>query len=150
MNMRLLCLAPLALVIACGGGNNGTSLTGPSNQIPNVAGSYSGSTTVTLPELGQTVTCPTTTAVTQSGSTVNIAPLILTGQCGNMSVPLGQMTIDATGAFPGASSGTYTDPSCGTYNYTGSGGFFGRSMRLSVSATSRTCYNFNMTVNLSH
>ena len=31
----------------------------------------------------------------------------------------------------------------------GSGGFFGRDFRLSINATSRTCYNFNMTVNLS-
>jgi hypothetical protein len=150
MNMRFVGLAPLVFMLACGGGNNGTSLTGPSNSIPSVAGSYSGTTTLTLPELAQSVSCPTTTAVTQSGSTVNVAPLVLAGQCGNLSVPLGQFTIDATGAFPGSSSGTYTDPSCGTYNYTASGGFFGRTMRLSVSATSRTCYNFNMTVNLSH
>src|SRR5580765_8471072 len=103
--------------------NSGTSLTGPSNSIPNVAGNYSGTTTMTLPELGQTVTCASTTSVTQSGSTINIAPLILSGSCGNASIPFGQATIDATGALNlGSGSGTYTDPSCGTYNYTASGG----------------------------
>lgn len=67
-----------------------------------------------------------------------------------MSLPLGQATIDNTGAINlGSGSGTFNDPSCGTYTYAASGGFFGRDLRMSVNATSRTCYNFNMTVNLS-
>lgn len=149
MNIRFLWLVPVLFTVACSGGD-GASLTGPSNSIPNVAGTYSGTTTMSFPELGESVTCATTTAVTQSGSTVNVAPLVLGGQCGNMSIPVGQLAIDATGAFQGNSAGTYSDPSCGTYNYSASGGFFGRTMRMSISATSRTCYNFNMTMNLSH
>jgi hypothetical protein len=65
---------PLLFTVACGG-DGGNEITGPSNRIPNVAGNYSGTTTITFPELGQTVTCPTTTSVTQSGSNVSIAPL---------------------------------------------------------------------------
>jgi hypothetical protein len=68
-----------------------------------------------------------------------------------LSIPVGQATINATGALDmGSGSGTFTDPSCGTYSYSGSGGFFGRDLRISLSATSRTCFNFNMTVTLSH
>ena len=148
MPYKLFWLTPLLFALACG--SNGSNLTGPSNSIPNVTGNYSGSTTLTFPELARSVTCPTTTSVTQSSNTVSIAPLIWSGQCGNVSVPLGQMTIDATGALLGNSSGTYADPTCGTYTYTASGGFFGRTMQLSMSATSRTCYNFNMTMVLSH
>src|SRR5262249_51875667 len=141
----------LAIVASACSGNNGTSLTGPSNSIPNVAGNYSGTTTMVFPELRQSVSCQTSTSVTQSGNAVNIAPLVLSGSCGSARVPVGQITIDATGALDfGTGSGTFTDPSCGTYNYTGSGGFFGRDLRISLSATSRTCYNFNMTVSLTH
>jgi hypothetical protein len=117
-------------------------------QYPSVAGSYSGTTTVVFPELGQTVVCATTTAVTQSGSSISMAPLVLGGQCGNQSIPVGGGTIDTTGALQGSTSGTYNEPSCGTYNWTGSGGFFGRELRMSVNATSTTCYNFNLTINL--
>jgi hypothetical protein len=74
---------------------------------------------------------------------------VLAGDCGNVSIPLGQATIDQTGAINGGSAtGTNTDPSCGTYNYTASGGFFGKEFRLSMSATSSTCLNFNFTMTL--
>jgi hypothetical protein len=133
--------------MACGG--SGTSLSGPSNNIPNVAGNYRGTTNLAFPELGESVSCPTTTSVTQSRNTINVAPLVLVGECQGLSIPIGQVTIDATGAIDlGGTSGTYNDPSCGIYNYSGSGGFFGRDFRISLNATSRTCYNFNMTMNL--
>jgi hypothetical protein len=145
--MRRLAVVVFAVLFAACGGSEGTKVTGPSSTIPNVAGNYSGNTTVSLPELGQSVTCPTSTSVTQSGSTISIAPLVLSGSCGNMSLPMGQRTIDATGGF-GQTTATYND-TCGTYNLVGSGGFFDREMRLSVNATSSTCYNFNLTVSLS-
>src|SRR5262249_13956149 len=146
MRNRIGLVILLILTVACS--NN--SPTGPSNSIPNVTGNYSGTTNVTYPELGRSVTCPTSTSVTQSGSTVNIAPLVLTGPCGNQSVPFGQVSIDATGAIDsGSGSGTYNEPSCGTYSYTGSGGFFGRDLRISLIYNSQTCYNFNLTINLS-
>jgi hypothetical protein len=130
---------------SCGGG----SPTKPSSTIPTVAGSYSGTATFTFPEVPSTVNCPASTTITQSGATVNIAPIVLAGDCGNVSIPLGQATIDQTGAINGGSAtGTNTDPSCGTYNYTASGGFFGKEFRLSMSATSSTCLNFNFTMTL--
>jgi hypothetical protein len=142
--LRKLVFLFVLMLSACGG-----SPSAPTPQIPSVVGNYTGNTVLTLPELGQSVTCPTTTSVTQSGTTVNIAPLVLSGECGNLSLPLGQATIDNTGAIQGQSSGTYDEPSCGRYNYTSSGGFFGRDLRLAVNATSSTCYNINMTITLS-
>ena len=139
-----LCLLPF-FVAACGGDND---ITGPSNRIPEVAGNYRGTTTIVFPEIPRTVTCSTTTSVTQSGSTVSIAPLQLTGaDCAGLSVPVGSATIDATGSL-GQESGSITQ-ACGTYNFVGSGGFFGRDLRLSLAYTSRTCFNMNITINMS-
>lgn len=139
-------LGVVALVVTgCGGG----SPTSPSGaQYPSVAGSYAGTTTMAFPELNQSVSCPTTTSVTQSGGSINMAPLLLSGACGNVSIPVGAGVINTLGALQGSTSGTYNEPSCGTYNWTGSGGFFGRELRMSINATSPTCYNFNMTINL--
>ena len=141
-------LAFIVLAAACGGGGSSPTSPPPTPTIPNVAGNYSGSATFNFPELATTLTCPASTSVTQSGSTVNVAPIILTGQCQNISIPFGQATIDNTGNLGGSQSGSYNEPSCGTYNYTGSGGFFGRDLRISLNATSRTCYNFNFTATL--
>jgi hypothetical protein len=129
------------LMSGCGGDSSPTA---PTPTVPQVAGSYAGSVTVSFPEIPTSVNCPATTAVTQSGLNVNVAPLILAGQCGNLSIPMGAMTIDNTGALTGTTTGTVND-TCGVYNYTASGGFFGRELRISMNATSRTCYNFNFT-----
>src|SRR4030095_15590407 len=98
--IRKLLSIVFALVFASCGGGEGTNLTGPSKSIPNVTGNYSGNTTIAFPELAQSLTSTTSTTVTQSGSTISIAPLVMTGPCGNMSIPVGQATIDATGAIP--------------------------------------------------
>lgn len=142
----LYCLPFLLFLVAGCGGND---ISGPSNRIPDVAGNYRGTTTVAFPEISQTLTCTTTTSVTQSGSTVNIAPLQLsgTGDCSGVSIPAGPATIDATGSFGSASGSLIED--CGTYTYTASGGFFGRDLRMSLVYTSRTCLNMNITINLS-
>jgi hypothetical protein len=145
---KLLVLGLAIIAVACGGEGGGNDITGPSTRTPNVAGNYSGTTTIVFPELGQTVSCPTTTSVTQSGNTISVAPLQLGGDCGGMSIPLGQTTIDATGNI-GQTSGTHTE-SCGTYQVVASGGFFGRDLRFSLLATSTTCWNMNMTINLTH
>lgn len=138
---RLFIAATISATIACS-----SSPTAPTPPIPNVVGVYSGSVTVNLPEIQTSRTCAASTSVTQSGSTVSIAPIILGGICGNLSLPLGQQTIDATGALLGANTGSYFEPSCnGTYNYSVSGGFFGRELRISISATSAVCLNFNFT-----
>lgn len=145
--MRILSAFGVVALLAVGCG--GDSPTAPGGaQYPSVAGSYAGTTTMVFPELGVTLSCPTTTTVTQSGSSINVAPIVMGGQCGNVSMPVGGGTIDTTGAMLGSTSGTHNDPSCGTYNWTGSGGFFGRELRLAVNATSATCYNFNLNMTL--
>jgi hypothetical protein len=111
-----------------------------------VAGNYTGTTTVVVPDLQTSGSCPTSTAVTQNGSIVNIAPIVLGGQCGNMSIPVGQATIDAAGSLV-QETGTVSDE-CGVYNYTISGGFFGRELRISAVLTSTTCWDMSMTMNL--
>ena len=139
-------ILPLVILTVACGDNDG--ITGPSNNIPSVAGNYSGSTTISFPELTLSTTCPTTTSVTQSGGgSINIAPLqVRCPDIGLLSLPFGEATIGATGSL-GSESGTLTQE-CGVYNYTGSGGFFGRDLRLSLTYTSRTCYNMNITINL--
>lgn len=136
----------ICLVSAACGGSSSSSPTAPTPQIPNVVGTYTGSITINLPEVPTSRTCPASTSVTQSGSTVSIAPIILGGSCGNLSAPIGQATIDTTGAITGQSSGVFFEPTCGgTYGYQASGGFFGRELRLSMNATSTICLNFNFT-----
>lgn len=142
MRVFLAC-ATICATMACGG----SSPTTPTPTIPQVAGTYTGQVTITLPEVPSSRTCPAQTAVTQSGSSVNIAPIVFTGTCGNLSVPMGPTTIDATGAL--ASSGiaqTFFEPTCGgNYTTIGSGGFFGRELRITLTATSSACLNFNFT-----
>ena len=93
---------------------------------PQVSGNYAGTITFTLPELGQSASCPATTVVTQAGSSVSIAPILLSGGCAGIidSLPLGTVTITQNGAFDEAGNESFTDPSCGVYTGTGSGGFF--------------------------
>jgi|GEM_PF-3285727 len=146
MKKAAIVVAAVMSLAACGGGSSSPTSSGP--VYPNVAGNYSGTTTMSFPELVMQITCPTTTTITGSGANIAAAPLILGGQCGNMSIPLGAATIDTNGQLESV-SGTFTDPSCGTYQYTASGGFFGRELRMSINATSRTCWNINMTFLLS-
>lgn len=143
----LLVAASLLSAASCGGGGSG-SPTSPTPTYPQVAGNYAGTISIVFPELGVTLNCPATTVVTQSGSTVNVAPIVAGGEC-DMSIPLGQATIDSTGAIAGGGTGSYDEPSCGTYNYSGSGGFFGREFRVSIVATSSTCLNMNITIIMS-
>lgn len=138
--MRALIFVLALSLASCGGSSSSTA---PTSTIPTVNGNYSGTATFTFPELNTTMTCPASTSVMQSGSSVNIAPIILGGQCGGLSIPFGQATINATGAIQGGGSGSYNEPSCGVYNYVASGGFFGPELRISLNATSSTCWNFN-------
>lgn len=137
----------LAILSASCGGSGSPVSPGPS--YPSVGGNYSGPVTFTFPEAQLTVNCQASTSVTQSGASVSIAPIVLTGQyCTGLTVPVGSMTIDTTGSFGTAISGTYNEPTCGTYTYSASGGFFGRELRMSMTATSATCLNMNISITL--
>lgn len=133
-------------LVACGS----SAPTAPTPTIPIVAGSYAGTVTIVFPEIPRTLTCPATTAVTQAGSSISIAPIALSGVCGAVSIPAGPATIDATGNL-GVASGSYFEPSCsGSYTYAISGGFFGRDFRFSMTATSAICLNYTVTATLTH
>jgi len=54
------CVVSAFFAFACGG----KLAAAPTPQLPNVVGNYSGSTTITFPEIGQTLSCPTTSSVT--------------------------------------------------------------------------------------
>ncbi len=147
------CLIIVLGLSACGGDNKNPTSPTPfptTPTFPQVSGNYSGSITLTFPEVPLTLTCPATTVIAQSGSSVSIAPLLLSGACAGVldSLPLGTVTIDTNGAITDDGMDTYTED-CGTYNATGSGGFFGRELRFSLVATSTTCLNFNFTAVLS-
>ena len=149
LKQAVVCLC-LIVAVACGGENSSPTAPSPTQPtFPQVNGNYSGSITVTYPEVPTTVTCPATTAVTQSGRSVSIAPLLLSGACAGVadSLPLGMFTIDTNGAIDDW-RGTLTED-CGIYNATASGGFFGRELRFSAVFTSSTCSNFNFTAVLS-
>jgi len=146
MKRTMTAIAIALTMTACSGSN----VTGPSNSIPDVAGTYRGTTTFSYPELGRSLSCPSSTSVAQTGGHVSIAPVQLGGECASSgvgSIPIGDMQIDTTGSL---GSGTMTIPigNC-TYTATASGGFFGKSLQASLSYVSRSCYNMNVTFNLS-
>ena len=124
------------LLSACGS----STPTAPTPRVPQVAGSYTGTVTFTYPQLGQSLVCPATTTINQTGSAIAIAPVRLSGPCGTISIPLGDADIDANGSI-GSESGTLNEPSCGVYSYTASGGFFGREFQFAMVASSSTCPN---------
>ena len=93
-----------------------------------------------------------------SGANVTFSPLSLTGACVSEipSVPLGDATISTTGSIGNTNQSNISVPSCGFYNATASGGFFGRSFQFSVLYTvvSASCLsnpgNFSFSGTLSH
>ena len=89
------------------------------------------------------MSCPGSTVITQSGSTITLTPFIAGGACDGMSVPVGFRSIDSNGAVPDE-TGSFNEPTCGIYNYFASGSFSGRELLFSVTATSTTCWNMNI------
>jgi hypothetical protein len=120
----------------CASGCSGSS-PAPTPVYPNVAGTYAGTATYTTTTI--TVSCAANTAVSQAGNRVNISAIQLGAECGTGVIPGGQFTISTTGALEGITSSTVTDAGCqGTYNVSGSGGFFDRELRLTFTYTSST------------
>jgi hypothetical protein len=145
--MKRIVVVTLVAVFSAACSGKEDSPTAPTPSIPNVAGNYSGTTTVSFPELRSSVSCPTTTTVTQNGADISVAPLQVGGECA-FSLPFGPATIDATGSLGSASNLTLRE-ACGTYNASASGGFFGRELRLSMFYSSTTCWNMNLAITLS-
>ena len=150
------------LAVGCHGGGTGRSEatpTGPTSQFP-VTGAlasysptptgviYNGTATKAVPQLQQSMTCPTSTMVSQNGNTLTVAPLILAGECHNLLMPVGEMTLDSTGAITSSNSGSFI-VSCGTYTYTATGALVGDRLRLSIDAISEACPAFSMIAELS-
>src|SRR5207248_1175136 len=86
--------------------------------------------------IGQSVSCPATTTVTQSNANVTVAPMQLGGVCpgaGLTSIPFGDATITNTGSLGSQTVNNISMPSCnGTYNAVASGGFFGAALQFSI------------------
>ena len=152
IRQHIIVVLALCITAACGDGNSSPTAPSPMQPtFPQVSGNYAGTISFTFPELGQSLSCPATTVVTQAGNSVSIAPILLGGGCAGIidSLPVGTVTITQNGSFEEDESESFTDPSCGVYTGTGSGGFFGRELRFSLTATSSTCYNFTVTAVLS-
>jgi hypothetical protein len=127
----VLALVGAALAFAgCGSSNDAA----PTPAIPNVTGNYSGTITITYQLIGQSITCPASTSVTQSGANVTLAPLTIGGQCatvGFTSLPAGDFTITNTGSLGTQNVNNIYIPSCnGYYNASASGGFFGSTLQF--------------------
>ena len=152
IRQHIIVVLALCITAACGDGNSSPTAPSPMQPtFPQVSGNYAGTISFTFPELGRSLSCPATTVVTQAGNSVSIAPILLGGGCAEIigSLPVGTVTITQNGSFEEDESESFTDPSCGVYTVTGSGGFFGRELRFSLTATSSTCYNFTVTAVLS-
>jgi len=147
------------LVVACVFPFGGcSSSTAPSSGPPNVAGNYSGTVTITFSLFGQSLTCPATMSVTQSGANVTFSAVTLSGACTSIfpTLPLGNTTIDNTGSLGSLTENNIAVPSCnGTYDATASGGFSNRTLQISIvyTAESGGCVsqvgNFSFALNVS-
>jgi hypothetical protein len=133
--VRLVIITFGLLLVAC------ANPTGPSSNVPQVAGNYSGTVTFLSPYSGDLYSCPVTASVTQSGFRVNLGTLMEGGSpplCG-WSIQIGQRIVDVTGAFS-LDISVFTDPPdvCGPYTTASTAGFVGRELRISATATSST------------
>lgn len=108
----------------------------PTPVYPSVAGTYTG--TATFLTTAGNVTCASNTAVSQAGRSVNLAAIQLGPECGVGTIPGGQFTISTTGALEIGSTTVFDNGCEGTYAVTGSGGFFDREFRLTLTYTSST------------
>jgi hypothetical protein len=131
----LLAAMPVCSLSGCGGSNTPTTPSPP--QYPAVAGNYSGTATFNLITLGASLNCPASTTVTQSGASVTLAALALSGSCASLgSLPLGSFTISTTGALVPLSQNNVPIADCnGTYNATASGGFSGSTLQFAFAFT---------------
>lgn len=143
-------------VSSCGSDSGSTSA--PTSTTPNVAGNYSGTVAITLTSAGQSINCPASMTVNQSGANITMSPLSLGGACQSSlpSIPMGSTTVSNTGSIGNATQTNVSVPSCGFYNTNASGGFFGNSFQFSVfyTAVSPACQaligNFSFTGTLTH
>ncbi len=148
-----LALCSLLAAGACGG-----SPAAPTPAYPDIAGTYTGFATI---EFVSTVngitwgtdlslTCPATVVAKQSGGTVDLEPMLLSGSCGMITLPLSRASIDESGTIQSGAAGGFNEPGCGTYLYqpTAAGfyvsGQWGRELRMKLAATSEFCMDFTL------
>jgi hypothetical protein len=135
---RLLTLLLLVLSLcACGGGDSGTS---PStqNQIPDVAGSYSGTLAETLRGIPN-CNYATTINVAQAGSNLTITGTMV---CGGISQPFLTPftgTVNSAGRFTLVDPLTINHPQCGATGITISATFSNNSLQWNESDSTALC-----------
>ncbi len=116
MRCTVLLLA-LALVVSACGGDTPTAPSRPVPQIPQVAGTYTGSLQLSVPLLDFTETITARVNVVQAGSQITItgSTTISSGTTSGFAAITG--TVDATGFFTltgGGDDGGGEDSNCGT------------------------------------
>jgi hypothetical protein len=117
--------------------SGGKERSGPAqpSTIPNVAGNYTGTTNIVIPQLLFNFTCPATPSVTQTGANVTLSPVPMSGACANNfpTRPGSSFTIDTTGSLGPATENGIPFAACnGTYTATASGGFVGNTLEISL------------------
>jgi len=124
---RHLAIAAAVCLAGCSGNSTAPTASGP----PNVAGSYSG--TVTITTSNSLVTCPAQTTVNQNGANVTFGSLVFTGPCAPYgSFQLGEATLSNSGSLGSVTQTLFFASCSGVYDFTMSGGFSGNTLQFSL------------------
>jgi hypothetical protein len=131
---KALVVAVVVGLAACSSSATAPTASGP----PNVAGSYSGTITVTTTR-SAALACPAQVTVAQNGANVTLAPLVFTGACASIgSFPLGDATISNTDSLGSATQSLFFESCSGFYDVTLSGGFSGNTLQFSLLYTAKS------------
>ena len=117
MRCTVLLLALALVVSACGGDTTPTAPSRPVPQIPQVAGTYTGSLQFSVPLLDITETIRARVNVVQAGSQITITGSTTTSSGTTSGFAAITGTVDATGFFTltgGGDDGSGEDSNCGT------------------------------------
>ena len=139
----------LCITAACGGSSS--SPTSPTPSIPNVAGTYSGSLTITSSLSADVLTGSARLSVVQAGSQLTItSEITFLGE--TLQLPAVTGTINATGFFTATGGGGVTSESsgeCGTFTTTSSTlTFSGNSARYVETVTTQYCGSLSLAATL--
>ena len=121
------------------------------SSVPQVAGTYNGTLTLTFPPGSDTVTGSMSMVVVQDGERLTITgSMTLLGE--TVEIPPATGTLDRDGRFTvtaGGFAGIMSDPTCGTVTTTNSTwSFSGSTMQIDESSTTDSCGNVDVAATL--